>query len=148
MLAATVRSFAHMPLGISNRNKLDCSFLFPTTIAIANGKQSAQFLFINFDNSKLQRWLIVNTVSNGVVTTAQIFGLQVYQKNRCSVSRIWSILRKAEIVTKFFLIRAVLLSRARAAKKKNTLFVAAVTIQPNRRSICRYILFSRHKTSE
>jgi len=35
--------------------------LFPT--AITNGKQSAQFLVIKSNNSKLQRRLIINAVS-------------------------------------------------------------------------------------
>jgi len=41
--------------------------MFPT--AVANGKQSAQFLVIKSNNSKLQWRLIVNTVSENTTET-------------------------------------------------------------------------------
>jgi len=42
-------------------HQLDCSFLFPT--AIATESKAAQFPVIKSNNNKLQRRLIVNTVS-------------------------------------------------------------------------------------
>jgi len=36
------------------------------------------------------------SVPSGVITTAQIFGLQGHQRTAVTVSRIWSISRKAE----------------------------------------------------
>jgi len=38
-----------------------------------------------------------------------------------------------------------IIKRLGVAKQKNTCFVTTVTIQSNKCSICRYILFSRHK---